>query len=153
MNPVNHRVIFFRSMKAALLFAVFAAALPVLAAPAVQTNDTAELAPRSIFKQPANPQEGRDPFFPSSIRPYQGTVVPGAHAAGGDVGALVIEGFSGAPGRRLVIINNVTFAVGDDAEVSTSQGRIHIHCLEIGENSAVVEANGQRHELRYGEKP
>jgi hypothetical protein len=64
-----------------------------------------------------------------------------------------MQGFSGSPDHRLVIINNVTFAVGDNAEVSTSQGRIHIHCLEIGGNSAVIEANGQRHELRYGDKP
>ena len=152
MNPMNHCVKFFRGLKAVLLSAIFAAVLPVMAAPVVQTNETAKLAPRSIFNQPANPQEGRDPFFPSSIRPYQGAVVPSAHASA-DVGALVIQGLSGAPGHRLVIINHVTFAVGDDAEVSTSQGRIHIHCLEISEKSAVIEANGQRHELRYGEKP
>jgi hypothetical protein len=151
MNPMNHRVIFFRSMKCVLLSAIFMAMLPVMAAPVVQTNETTKFVPRSVFNQPANPQEGRDPFFPSSIRPYQGAVVPGAPAA--DVGVLAIQGLSGSPDHRLVIINNVTFAVGDDAEVSTSQGRIHIHCLEIGENAAVVEANGQRHELRYGEKP
>jgi hypothetical protein len=152
MNPMNHRVIFFRSMKSMLLSAIFMAILPVMAAPVVQTNETAKFAPRSVFNQPTNPKEGRDPFFPSSIRPYQGAVVPGTHASA-DVGALIIQGLSGAPGHRLVIINHVTFGVGDDAEVSTSQGRIHIHCLEIGENAAVVEANGQRHELRYGEKP
>jgi hypothetical protein len=150
---MNHRVIFFRSIQAALLSTVFAAVLPVMAAPSGQTDETAKLAPHSTFIQPANPSEGRDPFFPSSIRPYQGAVVPGAHPAAADVGALIIQGFSGAPDHRLVIINNVTFAVDDDAEVSTSQGRIHIHCLEIGVNSAVIEANGQRHELRYGEKP
>ena len=149
---MNHRTIFFRSIQAALLSMVFAAVLPVMADPSGQTNETAKLAPHSTFIQPANSSEGRDPFFPSSIRPYQGAVVPGAHPAA-DVGTLVIQGFSGAPDHRLVIINNVTFAVDDDAEVSTSQGRIHIHCLEIGVNSAVIEANGQRHELRYGEKP
>jgi hypothetical protein len=149
---MSHRIYFFKSMKAALLFAMFTVVLPVMAAPVAQTNETAKLVPWSVFNQPANPGEGRDPFFPSSIRPYQGAVVPGAHAVA-NVGALAIQGFSGAPDHRLVIINYVTFAVGDDAEVSTSQGRIHIHCLEIGANSAVVEANGQRHELRYGEKP
>ena len=149
---MNHRIIFFKSMKVALLFAIFEAVLSAMAAPVVQTDETTKPVPRSVFNQPANPQEGRDPFFPSSIRPYQGVVVPGTHASA-DVGALIIQGLSGAPGHRLVIINHVTFGVGDDAEVSTSQGRIHIHCLEIGENAAVVEANGQRHELRYGEKP
>jgi hypothetical protein len=60
---------------------------------------------------------------------------------------------SGSPDHRLVIINNVTFAVGDEAEVITPQGRIRIHCLEITGNSAVVEANGQRQQLHYGLKP
>lgn len=155
MNPMSHHIIFLRNIKVALLSAMFLAGLAVTTAPVVasdtQTNQT-RLAPRSIFTQPANPSEGRDPFFPSSLRPYQGAPVPGAHAAA-DVGVLAIQGISGPPGHRLVIINNVTFAVGDDAEVSTSQGRIHIHCLEIGETLVVVEANGQRHELRYGEKP
>jgi hypothetical protein len=149
---MNHRVNFFRNLQASLLFAMLAMVLPVMADPSAQTNETARTAPHSTFIQPANPSEGRDPFFPYSIRPYQGAVTPGTHPTA-DVGALVIQGFSGATDHRLVIINNVTFAVDDDAEVSTSQGRIHIHCLEIGVNSAVIEANGQRHELRYGEKP
>ncbi|HTQ51129.1 MAG TPA: hypothetical protein VMJ12_10490 [Candidatus Acidoferrales bacterium] len=156
---MNRRIIFVRNIKAALLSAMLLTAWAATAAPVVvpgastdvQTNLT-KPAPRSVFIQPANPSEGRDPFFPSSLRPYQGAVVPGSHAVA-DVGVLAIQGISGPPGHRLVIINNVTFAVGDDAEVSTSQGRIHIHCLEIGENLVVVEANGQRHELRYGEKP
>jgi hypothetical protein len=153
MKSINPCTLFFRYVKAALLSAMFAAALPVTAAPVVQTNEVTQLVPRSVFDQPANSKEGRDPFFPSSLRPYQSAPVPGAHAAEIDVGSLIIQGLSGAPGHRLVIINNVTFGVGDDAEVSTSEGRIHIHCLEISGNSAVVEANGQRHELRYGEKP
>ena len=64
-----------------------------------------------------------------------------------------MQGTSGSPDHRLIIINNVTFGVGDDAEVITSQGRIRIHCLEISGNSAVIEADGQRHILHYTEKP
>ena len=151
---MNHRTIIFRNVKAAWLAAMFAAGLPVLAAPVVPAAET-NAAPRSVFNQPANPQEGRDPFFPTSFRPYPTVTVPSSNApaAGLDVGALVIQGVSGSPEHRLVIINNVTFAAGDNAEVSTSQGRIHIHCLEINGNSAIIEANGQRHELRYGDKP
>ena len=148
---MNHRMIFSGNLKAALLVVMFVAGLSAMAAPASQTNET-QIVPRSVFNQPANPSEGRDPFFPSSLRPYQAAIVPGAHAVG-DVGDLVMQGLSGAPGHRLAIINNVTFGVGDDAEVLTSQGRIRIHCLEINGNSVVVEANGQRHELHYGEKP
>jgi hypothetical protein len=53
----------------------------------------------------------------------------------------------------LIIINDVTFAVGDERDVITPQGRIHIHCLEIIGDLAVIEANGQRHQLRFQMKP
>ena len=150
---MKHRAHIFRSMKFALFLTMLLAGLSAMAEPLQQTNET-KFVTRSIFNQPASPKEGRDPFFPSSLRPYQSAVVPGAHvAAGVDVGTLVIQGLSGAPGHRLVIINNVTFAIGDDAEVITSQGRIRVHCVDITGNSAVIDANGQRHELRYGEKP
>ena len=153
MKRMNQRTSLSTGVKAVVLVIVLVSWwLPATAAPGAKTNEVAPPLPRSIFTQPANPQEGRDPFFPSSIRPYQGVPVPGAHAST-DVGALIVQGFSGTPDHRLVIINNVTFAVGDDAEVSTSRGRIHIHCLEIGDNLAVIEANGERHELRYGQKP
>lgn len=146
---MKQRMISQNRFHAVLLAVMWMAGWSALAAPVGQATEP-KLATRSVFTQPSIPSEGRDPFFPSSLRPYQGTVVPGA---ADNVGALTLQGFSGPPDHQLVIINNVTFAVGDDAEVSTSQGRIHIHCLEIGTNSAVIEANGQRHELRYSEKP
>ena len=55
--------------------------------------------------------------------------------------------------HQLVIINNVTFGVGDDAEVRTPDGRIRLHCVAINGNSVVVEVNGQEHTLNYGGKP
>jgi hypothetical protein len=106
---------------------------------------------RSVFNQPANPREGRDPFFPGSLRPYASNVVPSAPST--DLSSLVMQGTSGPPEHRLVIINNVTFGVGDDAEVLTSQGRIHIHCLEITDDTTVIEAGGQRRILHYEVKP
>jgi hypothetical protein len=143
---MKRRGIFFRNAIAALLSIVFAAGLRVSAAPVAEVA-AAQLAPRSIFNLPANPKEGCDPFFPASQRPYETAVAAGSHA--GDLTELRLNGVSGPPNHRLVIINNVTFAVGDDAEVRTPQGRIHIHCLEITGNSVVVEADGQRHELNY----
>jgi len=107
---------------------------------------------QSVFIMPASPKEGRDPFFPSSTRPYQSAVLANTPAADLNPNLLVMQGISGMPPNRLVVINKHTFAKGDYAEVSTSQGRIHIHCLEINANSVVIEANGQRHELRYEEK-
>ncbi|HEY4952631.1 MAG TPA: hypothetical protein VII71_04500 [Verrucomicrobiae bacterium] len=150
MNPMNWRAKFSRNAKTMLFYVIFAAGLPVVAAPpVVQTSGVQP--PRSIFTLPTNSKEGCDPFFPASLRPYENAVAIGSHA--GDLTAVVMQGISGPPNRRLAIINNVTFGVGDEAEVRTPQGRIHIHCLEITANSAVIEAGGQRQELHYGDKP
>jgi hypothetical protein len=136
-------------MKAWLLLVMLAALVPAMAAPVAPSVATQQVT-RSVFILPANSNEGRDPFFPSSTRPYA-SAVPGQSST--DLSSLVMEGVSGAPPHRLVIINNVTFAVGDEAEVRTSQGRIRIHCLEITGTSAVVEADGQQQTLHYGDKP
>lgn len=119
------------------------------AAPAPQSNTTNANA--SIFILPSNPGEGRDPFFPGSIRPYKVAVVANARAA--DVTSLVVKGFSGSVDHRLVIINNHTFAAGDEGDVVTHDGRIHVSCIEIRTNSVVIEVGGQRHELFYSDKP
>lgn len=132
---------------------LFLAGLPVLAGPVPAVAVTvATVGAHSVFILPASPKEGRDPFFPASSRPYQTAVVPSAKTSELNLNLLVMQGISGLPPHRLVIINKRTFAEGDDSEVSTSQGRIRIHCLEITANSAVIEVNGQRHELRYEEK-
>jgi len=119
------------------------------AAPAPQSNPTN--ANRSIFIIPSNPREGRDPFFPDSTRPYKLAVTASPRAA--DVTSLVVKGFSGSMDHRFVIINNHTFAVGDEGDVVTSGGRIHLSCIEIKTNSVVIEVGGQRHELFYFDKP
>jgi len=120
-----------------------------LAAPAPQSSTTN--ANRSIFILPSDPREGRDPFFPDSTRPYKIAVAANPRAA--DVTSLVVKGFSGSMDRRLVIINNHTFAAGDEGDVVTPGGRIHLSCLEIKTNSVVIEVGGQRHELFYFDKP
>jgi hypothetical protein len=148
---MNHRIQFFRSLKFALLAVASAAGLPALAGPvAAETNATPQVV-RSVFIQPTSPKEGRDPFFPTSDRPYRSQIVAGSSVP--DVGALVLQGISGTPPHQLAIINNVTFGVGDEAEVSTPHGRIRILCVEITSGSAVIESDGQRHELRYEDKP
>ena len=103
---------------------------------------------RSVFIQPASPKEGRDPFFPDSSRPYAAAVAKTAHNTL-NLTSLIFKGISGTPDHRLVIINNHTFAVGDEGDVETAQGRIHIRCLEISDYSVVIEAAGQRHELSF----
>jgi hypothetical protein len=100
---------------------------------------------QSIFTFPENQKQGRDPFFPNSQRPYQ--EVNADHNPGAQITSLRMGGVSGTPNHRFVIINNHTFAEGDDVEVTTPQGKVLVHCVEITDHSCVVEANGQRVEL------
>jgi len=102
---------------------------------------------RSVFALPASPADGRDPFYPDSNRPYEAAMA-GAKSKD-EISLLEFKGLSGTSDNRLAIINNHTFAVGDDEYVLTSQGRVHIHCLEIRANSVIVEVSGQRHELSF----
>ncbi len=126
-----------------------AAALAANAAPAARSDDAGT--PRSEFTLPSNPKEGRDPFFPGSTRSYEAAAVTNIRVA--DVTSLVLRGFSGSMDHRLVIINNHTFAAGDEGDVITPVGRIHLSCIEIKTNSVVIEVGGQRHELFYFNNP
>jgi len=67
--------------------------------------------------------------------------------------ALTLKGISGAPDHRLVIINNHTFAAGDEGDVITEQGRIHVRCVEIKPHAVVVEVSGHYHELTSPDNP
>jgi hypothetical protein len=118
--------------------------LPLAAQPVASTPkpDVSQ----SVFIFPENAKQGRDPFFPNSLRPYQDFNSQPGHA-GAQLTSLRFVGVSGPPNHRLVIINNHTFAEGDEEEVTTPQGKILVLCVEIGDHSVVVEANGQRIEL------
>jgi len=112
------------------------------------TNTPAPAAPiLSAFVLPSNPQQGRDPFYPESTRPYvvsaasTNNIVP--------VAALIIRGFSGTAENRTVIINNHSFGVGDEGDVLTAAGRVHVRCLAIKANGVVIEANHQLQELDF----
>ena len=105
---------------------------------------------RSVFILPSSPKEGRDPFFPDSERPYE--IAAAANPQSGKTASLVLKGFSGPLNHRLVIINNHTFAAGDEGNVTTLSGRIHLRCVKIKADSVVIETGGQHHELFYSNK-
>jgi hypothetical protein len=137
-----------RIMAVLLLFG-FSTVWVLDAAPKARSNKTRT--PHSVFTIPSNPSEGRDPFFPDSTRPY--AVAVAATPRSVDISSLVLKGFSGTMKDRLVIINNRTFAAGDEGNVTTSTGRIYLKCIEIKTNSVVIEVDGQRHELFYINQP
>jgi hypothetical protein len=131
--------------KAAVVWLLLANASAWSSAAGIDTNSVSAEAPKSIFVMPSKPQEGCDPFFPNSMRPYADAVVVNNHSAA--VASLELRGFSGDSFHHLVIINNHTFAEGDELDVITSAGRVRVRCIEIKSNSAILEADGQRVEL------
>jgi hypothetical protein len=147
---MNRHVNFCKSAVATWFSAAFVTVLPVAAAPVAQPV-TPEVVQRSVFIIPSNRSEGRDPFFPTSMRPYENT--NSKTPAASDLTALVLKGISGPADHRLAIINNHTFGVGDEGDVLASHSRIHLRCIEIKAKSVVVESGGQRHELSYTSSP
>ena len=137
-------------MKTLVKLGLLAALLAVGGVAFGQPAKPAEAKPvpaHSVFTQPASAREGRDPFFPESTRPFETAAAASGHVV--EIPSLFVKGFSGTPGHYLIIINNHTFAAGDEGDVTTAAGRIHIHCLEIKPNSVMIEANGQQRELKF----
>jgi hypothetical protein len=101
--------------------------------------------PLSVFE--VNLAAGKDPFFPRSGR----RVIEVSSASESQAAtALMLQGFSGSANRRLAIINNHTFAAGDEGEVVTAAGRIKIRCEEIKDNMVAITVGNstQRVELQ-----
>lgn len=104
--------------------------------------------PKSIFVVPSSPSEGRDPFFPLSRR-----LVADVPPSNGEVPkpptvALTLKGVSGTESRRFALINDKTFALDEEREVSVGTTKYRVHCIEIREDSVIVDVNGTRLELR-----
>ena len=99
----------------------------------------------SAFILPSNTKEGRDPFYPESVRTFETKIVASNVF---EITSLKFAGVSGTTGHLFAIINNHTFTVGDEGDVMTTSGRIHLRCLEVGADSVAVEINGQTHRIK-----
>jgi hypothetical protein len=108
--------------------------------------------PRAHFVNPRSPAEGKDPFFPRSMRPYSAAAVPQPVVTNTTpvvvVADLKLNGISGTTERRLAIINNHTFEAGEEAVLSTSTGKFVVRCIEIRADGVSVMVSGERRELR-----
>jgi hypothetical protein len=138
----------------ALLKKILLLALAGACVPAVWGDNAKPAAPkpapvRSMFVMPASIHDGRDPFFPESSRPYEDAV---ASKRSVDATVFVIKGLSIVRGRAMVIINNHTFSLGDEGDVMTTSGRVHIKLAEIRPGVAVVEVNGAKREISIATK-
>lgn len=146
------------ALAAALLAAAFASLAaqthtnaPASAAPS-PTNAVAALPeiPQSVFIMPTSPQEGKDPFYPRSTRLYNNIVVNTnlQTASPAVVVELHLNGISGTAEHRLAIINNRTFGIGEEGEVTANSGRVRITCKDIKPDSVRVLINGEERLLR-----
>lgn len=110
--------------------------------------------PKSIFKQPNGPAEGKDPFYPRSVYPYLGGEKPvdptPVKATPQPVDVDVkLNGISGTREHPLAIINGHTFEAGEEWEVNVANGnKAHVRCLEIKPEGVLIFVNGVRRELR-----
>ena len=151
MNPRAHIL---QSLPAALLLLAVAGLLPLFAAPPPQPAKT-EIQPAvSAFAYPNNMSEGRDPFFPGSSRVYASSPENAAKAP--SVTDLVVKTIIGTPPRVFAIINNHTFAPGDDGDVTLKENRrLHIRVLDINPQAGTVtiEASGATVTLTFTRSP
>jgi hypothetical protein len=126
-----------------------------LKSPATTTNTLAlnAAAVESVFVMPKARPEGVDPFFPRSNGPYTRglPVIPAPIATPQPTPIAVdlkLKAISGLPEHRLALINNHVFEAGEEGEVITNNGRMRIRCLEVHEDSAIVQVGSQRRDLR-----
>lgn len=102
--------------------------------------------PASVFLQPSSEKEGRDPFFPNRKAMYHQVQKTGGGPRA--VGDLVLKGLSGRPESPLCTINDKVLGPGDEAEVTTSSGKVHVQCLAIRDGIVKILANGSPQELK-----
>jgi hypothetical protein len=107
-----------------------------------------EPAVQSLFKEPANPKEGRNPFFPQSAQVVTPIIrtnnVPDVIAS-----AFVLNGITPSGPKRTAMINGRTFEAGESGEVKLPSGiKVMIKCEEIKNDAVIIVVDGQRRELR-----
>jgi hypothetical protein len=114
--------------------------------------------PRSTFEVPKSPKEGRDPFFPDSLRPFGALGVRTNAPATPAVLNFALKGLAGPAGAQFATISlagtegaapSVNLAVGEEGELVTPAKRVKVRCLEIKEDLVVIEADGVRRELHW----
>src|ERR1044071_732700 len=115
-----------------------------------KTNAPVEIQ-ESSFTKPAAQAEGRDPFFPTSIRVYnEVSSLSKTNPTKIVVVPLVVNGFSGGADSPLVMINGETFAKDDEHMLPTAAGRQKVRCVEIRPETltVIVEVNGETRLLK-----
>jgi hypothetical protein len=99
----------------------------------------------SVFED--SPASGTDPFFPKSGRRALLNLATNQSAARVEIPDLVLKGISGPRHRRLALINNYTFGVGEEADIRVGGQNCRVKLVEVRDQSVVVSIKGQTREL------
>ncbi len=105
--------------------------------------------PQSVFGNPTKVADGRDPFYPHSLRPYHLPAAPSMPNAPAPVAIdLQLKGISNVNGLKLAVINNATLKEGEDGDVVTAAGKVRVSCIEIKVDTALVQVGTERRLLK-----
>ena len=132
-----------------VLLSIKSVAAPGARTPAATPAAAAAAAPqetqqfKSVFVD--RPNFGRDPFFPKSDR--RGSVQDIVVEPVANFNNIVLKGISGSAEKRLAILNNKTFAAGEDGELRIGGHPTKIKIVEVREKSVVISINGVTREL------
>jgi protein disulfide-isomerase len=63
-------------------------------------------------------------------------------------GELALKAISGSAGRRMALINNETFLVGETAKVKVKESKVEVTCKEIRADSVLLTVDGKIIELK-----
>jgi hypothetical protein len=136
----------FAAVLASALLSVKLVGAPVPVAPTSATAPTPEEPQhKSVFVD--RPNFGRDPFFPNSPRRARIIETNSPVEPTANFNNIALKGISGTPEKRLAILNNKTFEVGEEAELRISGHLTKVKCVEVREKSVVISINGVTKEL------
>lgn len=101
--------------------------------------------PKSVFVD--DPDKGKDPFFPHSVRRTYVAPRPVAQStAAAEPSALFkllqLKGISGVKGEPLAIINGSTISEREVADIRCGGRIVRVRCLEIRSSSVIIELDG-----------
>lgn len=97
--------------------------------------------PKSVFEEKI--ANGKDPFFPNSARRVEKIVQPNIKQPVNPVIQLSLKAITGPSDKRLALINNQTFAAGEERMVRVPNGQVRVRCVEIGDSSVVVTVENE----------
>jgi hypothetical protein len=103
--------------------------------------------PRAVFVVPTSPKEGRDPFFPNSTLSFPQAVTKTSPTTAAAPPKMSLMGISGTRERPLAILNGKTFGKGEEQEVQSGNTKLRVRCIDIKEDSVIIDVNGERQEL------